>query len=165
MLMSTKDALSLLPPSMTAMLQEMPHCEKHLGNPDAMILAFTRWRLLSVFLLNSTRSERGCLVPNEAVIGPRAKQLVAALNKAIGMFVDDDKDSRHEQEEHLQDVALECAKLGYVVLSQPSAYVYRFACFDVRKEIVVCPGLDKVTDERGAQCIARVISGPGVHEL
>lgn len=33
-IMSTRDTLSLLPPSMTAMLQDMPHCEKHIGNPD-----------------------------------------------------------------------------------------------------------------------------------
>lgn len=102
-------------------------------------------------------------MPDEAAIRPKAQQLVTALNKAIGSFVDED--SSQEQEEHLRDVALECAKFGYVILSQPAAYVYRFASFDVHKEIVVCPGLDKVTDEHGAQCIAQVVAGPGVHVL
>lgn len=39
-IMSTRDTLSLLPPSMTAMLQDMPHCEKHMGNPDGKTTSY-----------------------------------------------------------------------------------------------------------------------------
>lgn len=126
-----------------------------------MSLARTRWHQLSVFLLNPSRSERGCLVPDVAALRPQAQELLSALNKLLASFIN--KKNAHYQQRHPQDVALECAKFGCVVLSQPAEYVYRFS--SSREELVVCPGLDKVSDDLGARYAREIVVEADVYTL
>lgn len=174
---------SLLPSSLTSVINHMAPCEKHLGsqkgqsapstppryfttlsnvNFSAVIMALTRWRQLSVFLLNFNRSERGSLVPDENSLRPQARELVVALNTVLGAFVH--KETGTSQEEHLQEVALECAKFGHVILSQPVEYIYQFGTED-ETEVIVCPGLEKVSDEHGVRSNPEMVAAPERHKI
>lgn len=223
--------VSLLPPCVSVLVDAMPPCEKHMGNPDgksipfflfifvrmlqnvvakqpkfplAISFALNRWRQLSVFLLNAKRSDRGVLVPDIAGdMTTQADALVASLDGFLGPFV---VRAQEQQRSHLQAVALECAKFGYNVFSQPAEFVWRFGMTvendteesksekeedkeeevvgeaekdekmdtdeedeteekkKVMMEIVVCPGLDKVTDERGNRCDPETIVAPEIYK-
>lgn len=124
-------------------------------------MALTRWRQLSAFLLNPRRSDRGHILADESELEPRAKELATALNMFLGAFVDGT--SRDDQENHLQGVAVECAKFGYVIFSQPAEFAWTFK---TRPEegIVVCPGLDKVTDDQGLRCTPDTVSTPEIEK-
>lgn len=67
------------------------------------------------------------------------------------------KEGRAEQENHLQEVVLECAKFGYIVFSQPAEMIWQFQ-FRAEEEtagdayIVTCPGLDRISEHSGASC-------------
>lgn len=126
---------------------------------SAISIALTRWRQLSAFLLNPTRSDRGHVVAKESELEPLAQELVTVLNKSLSVFVDDT--NRDDQENHLRDVAVECAKFGYVIFSQPAEFAWKFEA-DADKEIVVCPGLDKVTDDHGLRCTPDTLAAPEV---
>lgn len=172
--------LSMLPLAVSSLVREMPPCEKHLGNPEgqyslshcvkrlptncflAISHALTRWRQISAFLLNPSRSERGPIVPDESSLAPQARDLVAAMNRFLGAFVDEQ--ARYHQECHLQDVALECARFGYMILSQPAELEWRFETGNA-EEFVLCPGLEKVSDSRGVGCTPEVICPPEVHRV
>lgn len=154
--------LSMLPPAVSSLVREMPPCEKHLGSPEAISHALTRWRQISAFLLNPNRSERGSIVPDESSLAPQARELVAAMNGFLGAFVDEQNKSH--QESHLQDVVLECARFGYTILSQPAETEWRFDTGNA-EELVLCPGLEKVSDSQGLRCSPEVICPPEVHRV
>lgn len=105
------------------------------------------------------RSDRGHVLAEESELEPRAKELVTALNKFLSIFVDDK--TLNEQESHLQGVAVECAKFGYVIFSQPAEFAWKFEA-EGDKEIVLCPGLEKVTDDQGLRCTPDTLSAPEV---
>lgn len=131
-----------------------------LNESVALSLAFTRWRQLSAFLLNPDRSERSALIPDN--VETQARILVAVMNKFLGEFVDEQ--ARIRQETNLQDVIIECTKLGYVIFSQPAEFLFRFEAHG-DNEIVVRPGLDKVSDEQGSGCSPQTIISPEVQLL
>lgn len=59
-----------------------------------------------------------------------------------------DSEQSHGQTLHVQEVILECTKLGYVLLSQPTTW--RFVLEDgTARSLVVTPGLEKVSDVDG----------------
>jgi hypothetical protein len=63
-----------------------------------------------------------------------------------------DSASQRNQTKHLQDVIVECTKLGYIVLSQPSDWGFVFSydsSMDKSHRIVVCPGLEKLSHTNG----------------
>jgi hypothetical protein len=65
-----------------------------------------------------------------------------------------DSVSQRDQTKHLQDVIVECTKLGYVVLSQPSDWRFVFSnnnLMDKSRRIVVCPGLEKLSHTDGTR--------------
>lgn len=117
---------------------------------------------MSAFLLNPRRSDRGPIVAEEPVLKPRATELSTAMNKFLGAFVGEE--NRKYQENHLQDIALECAKFGYVIFSQPAEFVWEFEA-EVEKEIVVCPGLVKVTDDQGIKCAPDTVVAPEIRKI
>lgn len=126
--------------------------------------ALTRWRQISAFLLNPSRSERNSIVPDKVSLAPQAKDLVAELNIFLGAFINEQ--SQKHQKCHLQDVILECARFGYVVLSQPAEMGWIFdPGNDDAEELVVCPGLEKVSDSQGVGCAPEVICPPEVHRV
>lgn len=131
-------------------------------NPPAISVALTRWRQITAFLLNPSRSERGVIVPEEAALEPQVRQLVTEMNRFLGAFIDD-KNRQHE-EDHLQDVVLECAKLGYSIFSQPADFTWDFGS-EGGRDIVLCPGLVKVSDSQGVRCQPEMTIPPEVHRV
>lgn len=68
------------------------------------------------------------------------------------------------QESHLHDVVLECAKLGYMILSHPEDLAWKFDS-GIADKLVLCPGLEKVSDSQGVGCRPEVICPPVVHRV
>lgn len=128
----------------------------------AISAALTRWRQITAFLLNPSRSERGVIVPEEESLEPRARQLVAEMNTFLGAFIDGK--NRQHQQDHLLDVVLECAKFGYSIFSQPADFIWQFGTGG-GMDIVVCPGLEKVSDSHGIRCQPEMTITPEVHRV
>lgn len=127
-----------------------------------MSVALARWRQITAFLLNPNRSERGVMIPEDASLEPRARQLVGEMDRFLGAFVEENK--CQQQVEHLQQVVLECANLGYSIFSQPADFTWSFGS-GVGKDIVVSPGLDKVSDSQGVMCQPEMTIPPEVHRV
>ncbi|ORY68542.1 uncharacterized protein BCR38DRAFT_472079 [Pseudomassariella vexata] len=147
--LQSDSSISLLPEFTGSFAHAVPPVEPHRGSSEAVAAAFSKWRQLSAFLLNPHRSERTPLTPTEDVSTQQATQLAAALNKFLGPFIAGDRESGYEQENHLREVIVECASLGYVLFSQPQEYRFRFDSDGRQVGIVVHPGLDRVRDEEG----------------
>ncbi|KAF5642636.1 uncharacterized protein FTJAE_3524 [Fusarium tjaetaba] len=111
-------SLSMLPLAV-ATLAQRSHSAENANNP-AIVLARSRWRTLSALLLHPNPDERTPLPVSVTESSPMALSLANELNQFLEMFVAKDPASQQDQMNHLQAVILECTKLGYVVLSQPS---------------------------------------------
>ena len=109
----------------------------------------TKWRQLSAFLLHPNRSDRTPLAPPEEATARQAQQLAWELNRFLEPFVLCDRGLGYEQESHLQQVLTECARFGYVLFSQPSEYRFDYDDQGRLGGFVVCPGLERVSDEEG----------------
>ncbi|XXH04350.1 hypothetical protein Hte_010764 [Hypoxylon texense] len=140
---------SLLPQPVFSFVSMIPAVENRRGNTDAVNVALTRWRQLSAFLLHPERSDRTPLTPPEDISTHKAQQLAVNLNVFLQHFVAGSREDRYEQENHLREVIAECATFGYHLFSQPSEYRFRFEDGLNPNSIVVCPGLDKISDEEG----------------
>ncbi|KAI0016116.1 hypothetical protein F4780DRAFT_773103 [Xylariomycetidae sp. FL0641] len=147
--LSGSSPVSLLPPPIAAFHSMIPPTENHRGSRQAAELALSQWRQLSAFLLHPHRSDRTPLTPTEDVSTHQAHALAMALNSFLEPFVTGDREGRYEQENHLREVIVECATFGYLLFSQPAEYRFVFGGTGKQNTIVVCPGLDKVTDEDG----------------
>ncbi|TGJ82284.1 hypothetical protein E0Z10_g6473 [Xylaria hypoxylon] len=142
--------VSLLPPLISGMSPIIPLIEdSSIGSREVTELAITRWRQLSAFLLHPNRSQRTPLEPSEDISTQQAQELTVALIRFLQPFISSDREERYEQENNLREVIAECATFGYVILSQPSEYRFRFESNGGLNTIVVCPGLDKLIDEGG----------------
>ncbi|KAL9572883.1 hypothetical protein ACKAV7_002568 [Fusarium commune] len=115
---SSGSSLSMLPLAVATMAQRSHSAEK--ANNPAITLARSRWRTLSALLLHPNPEERTPLPVSVTEASPMALSLANELNQFLEMFVTQDHASQQDQMDHLQAVILECTKLGYVVLSQPS---------------------------------------------
>jgi len=144
--------LSMLPLPVAAMAQANPSAER--ANNPAISLARSRWRCLSALLLHPSPSERTPLPVPEAEAYANANTLANELNTFLQLFVVQDSASQRNQTKHLQDVIVECTKLGYIVLSQPSDWGFVFSndsSMDKSRRIVVCPGLEKLSHTDGTR--------------
>jgi hypothetical protein len=86
---------------------------------------------------------------------PKALSFANELNDFLKLFVTQDPASQQDQMNHLQAVILECTKLGYVVLSQPSDWRFVFSnsnSITKSRRIVVCPGLERLSHNDGTRC-------------
>ncbi|KAG9501324.1 hypothetical protein J7337_007009 [Fusarium musae] len=117
-------SLSMLPLAV-ATLAQGSHSAENTNNP-AIVLARSRWRTLSALLLHPNPDERTPLPVSVTEASPMALSFANKLNRFLEMFAAKDSASQQDQMNHLQAVILECTKLGYVVLSQPSDL--RFGC-------------------------------------
>lgn len=88
--------------------------------------------------------------------------MVNALSSALRAFVD--TETRADQEKHLLGVVLECTRLGYIIFSQPAKYIYDFVSPD-EKELVVCPGLQKASDDHEVSCKPETVAVPSTHSI
>ncbi|KAH6955116.1 hypothetical protein DER45DRAFT_329865 [Fusarium avenaceum] len=144
--------LSMLPIPVAAMALANPSAE--LANNPAISLARSRWRSLSALLLHPNPSERTPLPVPEAEAYANANALSNELNTFLQLFVVQDSASQRNQTKHLQDVIIECTKLGYIVLSQPSDWGFVFSndrSMDKSRRIVMCPGLEKLGHTDGTR--------------
>lgn len=166
---NSRSFLSMLPAPLAAFLQSIPPAEQQHSNrlskypgetspshrgrplmrptPLVTSLALSKWRSLSALLLHPNPAERSPLPVSEDVVGPQALALANALNTFLHYFVASDEVSTHEQTSHLQAVIIECTKLGYVLLSQPSDWQFVFETDGTsarQRPVVVCPGLEKL---------------------
>ncbi|KAJ4385146.1 hypothetical protein N0V85_008198 [Neurospora sp. IMI 360204] len=114
---SARSPLSMLPTSVAAFLQSIPPDEQHelrrQLDSQASTLALHWWRVLSAFLLHPQRSQRTALTPSDAALAPQAAALAQALNRFLRYFVEDSDTARFQQESHLREVIVECAKFGF----------------------------------------------------
>ncbi|KAH7177838.1 hypothetical protein DER46DRAFT_621583 [Fusarium sp. MPI-SDFR-AT-0072] len=122
---SSGSSLSMLPLAVATMAQRSHSAEK--ANNPAITLARSRWRTLSALLLHPNPEERTPLPVSVTEASPMALSLANELNQFLEMFVTQDHASQQDQMDHLQAVILECTKLGYVVLSQPSDWGFVFS--------------------------------------
>ncbi|KAL7940954.1 hypothetical protein V8C42DRAFT_336041 [Trichoderma barbatum] len=147
----SRSGLSMLPAPVAGLLQSIPGAEYGGSNPLAFSQALQAWRRLSAFLLHQNRSQRTSLQVDTYMIASQAQALASSLNNFLGPFVDRGKSS--QQSSHLQEVVIECAKLGYVLFSHPVDWRFIFGeipngTADVRT-VIVCPGLEKCSDRDG----------------
>ncbi|KAK0753002.1 hypothetical protein B0T18DRAFT_314869 [Schizothecium vesticola] len=152
---SSRSQLSMLPSPIAAFLQSIPPPEG--GNTadgkfcHLTSIALNKWRVLSAFLLHPARSQRTPLPASSPAIAAQADSLADALNRFLQYFVSGDDQARAQQTNHLKDVIVECTKLGYTVLSQPSdwRFVHTPGQGAAGHTAVLCAGLAKVTRRDG----------------
>ncbi|KAF4437011.1 hypothetical protein FACUT_5917 [Fusarium acutatum] len=145
-------SLSMLPLAV-ATLAQRSHSAESANNP-AIVLARSRWRTLSALLLHPNPDERTPLPVSVTEASPMALSLANELNQFLEIFVTQDPASQQDQMKHLQAVILECTKLGYVVLSQPSDWGFVFSNstpITKSRRIVVCPGLERLSHTDGTR--------------
>ena len=161
--------MSVLPPSVSSLVREMPPCEKHMGNPEGIVsgyfsrevdtspltsspavsVALTRWRRITAFLLNPSRSERGVIIPENTPIEPRAMQLVEDMNRFLRAFVDE---NRRQHQKGLCRTWCPSAQSS-AIPSSPSRQISHGASAQGSARKSWCaPGLDKVSDSQGVRC-------------
>ncbi|KAH7136760.1 hypothetical protein B0J13DRAFT_449821 [Dactylonectria estremocensis] len=151
---NSRSPLSMLPTPLAAFLQSIPSPGQHQGKPLIVPFALSKWRRLSALLLHPNAVERTPLPVSEEAVAPQALALANALNTFLHYFVGADGASRDEQTNHLQAVIVECTKLGYVLLSQPSDWQFVFetdSATSRRSSLVVCPGLEKLGHGDGSR--------------
>ncbi|KAK6210249.1 hypothetical protein QIS74_11833 [Colletotrichum tabaci] len=127
---NSRSRFSMLPAPVAGFLQSVPPVEPAGGDKNATSLALSKWRTLSAFLLQPSRSQRTPLAPVESEVSPKAHNLATALNKFGHHFVLMDQASRLQQLEHLQAVILEFTRLGYEILSQPGDWHFTYGADD-----------------------------------
>ncbi|PNP84462.1 hypothetical protein FNYG_02091 [Fusarium nygamai] len=145
-------SLSMLPLAVATLAQRSLPAEN--ANNPAIVLARSRWRTLSALLLHPNPDERTPLPVSVTDASPMALSLANELNQFLEMFVAKDPASQQDQMNHLQAVILECTKLGYVVLSQPSDLRFVFSNstpITKSRRIVVCPGLERLSQNDGTR--------------
>lgn len=143
-------SLSMLPLAV-ATLAQGSHSAENTNNP-AIVLARSRWRTLSALLLHPNPDERTPLPVSVTEASPIALSFANELNRFLEIFAAKDSASQQDQMNHLQAVILECTKLGYVVLSQPSDLRFVFSNstpIAKSRRVVVCPGLERLSQNDG----------------
>ncbi|KAH0531264.1 hypothetical protein TsFJ059_000120 [Trichoderma semiorbis] len=147
----TRSNLSMLPGPAAGLLQSIPGAEYGGNNNLAFSQALQTWRRLSAFLLHQNRSQRTSLQVDAFTIAPQAQLVTNSLNNFLNAFVIPGQNS--QQASHLQEVAIECAKLGYVLFSHPVDWKFIFEEPGIRADdastVVICPGLEKCSDRDG----------------
>ncbi|KAK7912294.1 hypothetical protein PG985_014775 [Apiospora marii] len=118
--------LSMLPPHLTGLVRSFPAAEHGGGNSDAFGDSLHQWRTLTAYLMQPHRSHRLPLAPSEESLKPQIDVLISALMEFLGPFVAVDEVSQTKQRSHLQAITFECAKFGYLLLSQPREWQFLY---------------------------------------
>ncbi|KAI0405713.1 hypothetical protein F4802DRAFT_596982 [Xylaria palmicola] len=134
-----------------AVLDDAGRGDYYLEHREVTELALARWRHLSAFLLRPNKGEHTALVPSKNVSTQGVQELTLALNRFPEPFISRDREARHEQENDLREIIAEHATFGYILLSQPSDYRFRFDNRGTLDTIVVFPGLDKLIGKKGCR--------------
>ncbi|RSL93494.1 hypothetical protein CDV31_014697 [Fusarium ambrosium] len=147
---SSGSNMAMLPPVVRDFLSTIPSAESNNGTAPATSLALSKWRSLSTLLLHPTPADRTPLPVPVAEASQQAGSLANELNSFLRFFAPQDAAGSQAQTSHLQDVILECTKLGYILLSQPSDWRFVFSDKQSRR-VVVCPGLEKLSHSDGTR--------------
>ncbi|KAK7439287.1 hypothetical protein Landi51_11264 [Colletotrichum acutatum] len=142
---------SMLPEPVSNFLRSIPGDSQH-EHSGAKLLALTQWRKLSVFLLHPSRNQRTPLYMAESTAAQQAADLVAALHSFLQPFLLADQARQKEQTDHLQAVISECARFGWLIMSQPSNWHFTYGLSQENSGIrmlVIFPGLDKLGGKDG----------------
>lgn len=146
---SSGSNMAMLPPVVREFLSTIPSAVSN-GTAPATSLALSKWRSLSTLLLHPTPADRTPLPVPVAEASQQAGVLANELNSFLRFFAPQDTAGSQEQTSHLQAVILECTKLGYILLSQPSDWRFVFSDKQSRR-VVVCPGLEKLSHSDGTR--------------
>ncbi|KAK5654475.1 hypothetical protein OQA88_7103 [Cercophora sp. LCS_1] len=144
---SSGSSLSLLPPSVAAFARAMPlDRNRRLTSQD--LTALGTWRRVSAYLLHESRHDRSPLrVPSG--IDTQIRDLQAALDGFLSIFVHDDSRARANQAKSLERAIRACAKFGYVLFSHPCDWEYLFWNEEQSSSVVVLPGLERLSGPDG----------------
>lgn len=86
--------------------------------------------------------------------------LLSALNKVLAPVVPMDQARNQQQQTHLRAVVLECARFGYMLLSQPNEWHLDYGeaellasanAGDAGLVVITCPGLQKLGGRDGVR--------------
>lgn len=147
----SRGRFSVLPEPVTNFLRSIPGDTQH-ENSSAKMLALSQWRKLSAYLLHPSSNQRTPLSVADSAAAQQAADLTAALETFLRPFVHTDQTRMEMQREHLQAVILEFAKFGWLVMSQPGDWHFKYGQgrgnSGVRM-LVIFPGLDKLSGKDG----------------
>jgi hypothetical protein len=119
----------------------------------APLVALAHWRTLSAYLLNPRRQDHKQLEPFGPVITSQVKGLATTLNVFLESFMKTDAETNKQQASDLEAIILECTKLGYIIFSHPAELRFNQAVEPATRKsslsLVVCAGLDRLTDRNG----------------
>ncbi|KAK8054455.1 hypothetical protein PG994_009522 [Apiospora phragmitis] len=167
---SSRSPMSILPQHVAGFVRSVPAVERGGGNSDVFGTALYRWRTLTVYLMQPHRSHRLPLVPKEEAVKPQVEVLTSVLLDFLGPFVNVDGLSRAKQRSHLQAVAFECAKFGYILLSQPCEWQFLYTHPSQgrgqHESLVLHPGLQKLGGQGGERRgVPRLVEAPVVAKI
>ncbi|KAK5999196.1 hypothetical protein PT974_01587 [Cladobotryum mycophilum] len=147
----SRSRLSMLPGPVAAFLQSVPAAEHGGSNPFGNALSSIFHMAPPLRFSPPPKAKPANYPANDAMVTPQAQALTNALNTFLHRFIAQEKRSR--QANHLQEVIVECAKLGYVLLSHPVDWKFVFEGGSSQaaeaRTVVVCPGLEKLSDRDG----------------
>jgi hypothetical protein len=133
--------------------------------------AFTKWRHLSAFLLEPSRSTREAPKANDRDLQAAIGRNITLINGVLLPFIKADVASSRYQEKNLGAIILEGAQLGLLLFSQPSVWVWGWkapqdGASGVKggRPFVIFPSLAERVEQSGRQRL-REVSPPVVVQL
>jgi hypothetical protein len=188
----SRPELSLLPPQIVGFVKTIPPVERLGGADEGMFhpsspaslrrmlitecsvfdKAFTKWRHLSAFLLEPSRTSREAPKANEREVQAAIGHNVALINSILKPFINPGVDSQRSQENNLSAIIFEGAQLGLLLFSQPSVWTFNWKV-DAREELsgrrggrpfIIFPALGEQVESHGRLRLREVFA-PVVIEL
>jgi len=125
--------------------------------------ALSKWRHLSAFLLQPSRSTREAPIPIQQDLQPVIARNLAVINKILKPFIDLNPDNQRSQERNLSAILFEGAQLGLLLFSQPSIWVWGWKIGSGegggvrRRTFVVFPSLGERVERHGRDRVREVV--------
>ncbi|RGP79354.1 hypothetical protein FLONG3_2509 [Fusarium longipes] len=141
--------LTLLPKPAVMFLNSIHPIAEYGNGFEVMSFAWTRWRTLSALFLHPAPHERTPLEVSESDIQDQVEAVAKALDSVLRYFVAPDEESQDQQRNHLRLMIVEIAKLGYTFFSHTSDWRFMYNDGSGRGRLVVCVGLEKLSDLDG----------------
>jgi hypothetical protein len=168
----SRPELSLLPPQIVGFVKSIPPVERLGGADNVFDKAFTKWRHLSAFLIEPSRTSREAPKANEREIQAAIGRNVALINAILKPFINPGLESQRSQENNLRAIILEGAQLGLLLFSQPSVWAFSWKVpigeessgNRAGRPFIVFPALGEKIERHGRQRL-REVSAPVVIEL
>jgi len=123
----------------------------------------SKWRHLSAFLLQPSRSTREAPHPNQQDLQPTIARNLAVINNILKPFITVNPDNQRSQERNLSAILFEGAQLGLLLFSQPSIWVWGWKVSSGegggvrRRAFVVFPSLGERVERHGRERVREVV--------